>query len=78
MEETIRELFVEFKDEINFDMKEEQVEILAKLCSGENVLGILPTGYGKSLIYSLAPLMMDKVISIKKNSRYINFFCYIL
>ena len=35
--------------------KPKQIDILLKIFSGEDVIGILPTGYGKSLIFYLLP-----------------------
>ena len=39
-------------------MKDEQEYALTEFLSGEDVLAVLPTGFGKSLIYQLAPLVM--------------------
>ena len=47
-------------------LKPLQSEVLNDLLVGRNVVGILPTGYGKSLIYTMLPLMLDEV-----NLRYI-------
>ena len=35
--------------------KPKQIDILLKVFSGEDVIGILPTGYGKSLIFLPSP-----------------------
>ncbi|XP_077992656.1 putative ATP-dependent DNA helicase RecS [Glandiceps talaboti] len=40
------------------DMKSSQKEALQFLLSGNDVLTILPTGYGKSLIYHMYPHML--------------------
>ena len=42
----------------NVVLKPKQVICLEKLFLGVDVLAILPTGYGKSLIYHLLPLML--------------------
>ena len=42
-------------------LKEEQLETLQSLMNGEDTLAVLPTGYGKSLIYILLPLLYDEV-----------------
>lgn len=39
-------------------LKKEQQEIISEIMVGRDVLGILPTGYGKSLCYQLPALMM--------------------
>lgn len=40
---------------IDFDLKEKQIVILKALYTGKDCVGILPTGYGKSLIFQLLP-----------------------
>ncbi|XP_048728852.1 probable ATP-dependent DNA helicase RecS isoform X2 [Ostrea edulis] len=42
-------------------LKEEQIEILSAVFEGKDVFAQLPTGYGKSLIYTLIPLLLDKL-----------------
>lgn len=49
---------------INISLKQEQVEILQLLLLKKNVVAILPTGFGKSLLFLLPPLLLDQV-SIK-------------
>jgi len=46
-------------------LKEKQIEIMANLVTERKkaVLAILPTGYGKSLLYILPPLMLNEVCS---------------
>ncbi len=39
-------------------LKPKQVICLEKIFLGEDILAILPTGYGKSLIYQLLPLIL--------------------
>ena len=43
-------------------LKDEQIEGIYSLICGQNTLCVLPTGYGKSLIYSLLPLLWDEVM----------------
>lgn len=38
--------------------KKEQIEIIKEVLSGRDVLGVLPTGYGKSLCYEVPAMMM--------------------
>ncbi|VDI79978.1 ATP-dependent DNA helicase RecQ [Mytilus galloprovincialis] len=49
----------------NIKLKTKQVEVL-KLLEAKNleILAILPTGYGKSLIYQLAPLILDGTVVV--------------
>lgn len=52
--ETIEELF-------KIKLKQEQIECVDLLCSGNNVFCMLPTGYGKSLIYVTALAKIEQV-----------------
>lgn len=45
----------------NITLKPEQERVLDALVEGRDVFGVLPTGFGKSMAYILAPLLMDKV-----------------
>ena len=47
----------------DFELKSEQVECLSNLIKGHHVLALLPTGYGKSMLYTLFPLLVEKVRS---------------
>ena len=42
-------------------LKEHQVTILEQIESGRDVVAQLPTGYEKSLIYTVYPLLLDQV-----------------
>ena len=46
---------------IKHELKSEQKQAMQIICSGYHTFVILPTGYGKSYIYGLSPLIMDKV-----------------
>ena len=43
------------------ELREKQVEILKTVMNAKNCFGVLPTGYGKSEIFTLAPLLLDEV-----------------
>ena len=45
----------------DFTFKPKQVDILYNLFKGHDVLGILPTGYGKSLTFHLLPNLLKKL-----------------
>jgi ATP-dependent DNA helicase RecQ len=45
-------------------LKEKQNEIIMNYLNGHDVVGLLPTGYGKSLCYLLPPLITDKIMFI--------------
>ncbi|XP_074657196.1 bifunctional 3'-5' exonuclease/ATP-dependent helicase WRN-like [Tubulanus polymorphus] len=55
--------FTEIKKyhKFDFNLKKEQVILLTKLCEKKSTFGVLPTGYGKSMCFILAPLIMDKI-----------------
>ena len=55
----IREVIAEI-DSITA-IKKEQEYALSEFLSGKDVLAVLPTGFGKSLIYQLAPLVTKKM-----------------
>ena len=42
---------------LQFSLREEQKTALKLFLEKRDVFGVLPTGYGKSLIYQLAPLV---------------------
>jgi bloom syndrome protein len=46
---------------VPYQLKDKQLKVLEELLSGKDVVGILPTGYGKTLIFALFPLMFDMV-----------------
>jgi ATP-dependent DNA helicase RecQ len=40
-------------------LKPEQVQTIQELCDGNNVVSVLPTGYGKSLCYQVCAVMLE-------------------
>ena len=47
---------------IPFEFKSEQLDIIKTIVEKESVIGILPTGFGKTLAYVVPPLILDQVI----------------
>ena len=43
------------------NLKDKQIDLLFAIINGKNTFGILPMGFGKSLVYSIAALMLDMV-----------------
>ena len=67
MEADIVRLFQNVKVDypgFQFDLKQEQIECLASLMRGNHVFALLPSGYGKILIYTIFPLLMEQVRSL--------------
>lgn len=46
------------------NLKDKQLEIIEAIINKQDVVGLLPTGYGKSLTYLLPPLITKKTIFI--------------
>ena len=44
------------------EMKQEQFWIVDYFVRGQDVFGVLPTGYGKSLCYACLPLVFDTLL----------------
>ena len=62
-------MFVKRQLRINFDLRTEQMMALSTVVSREkDCLCVLPTGYGKSLIYQLLPFVFDELQSEGKCS----------
>lgn len=57
LEEAARELGFE-------QVKPKQREAIEAFCSGKAVFVSLPTGYGKSIIYAIMPILRDKMTGI--------------
>jgi len=47
--------------EVNIQLKDQQAEAILKFSQGYDVFVSLPTGFGKSMIYGLLPLLFDKM-----------------
>ena len=42
-------------------LKEKQLEAVMAFMSGSDTFVSLPTGYGKSIVYAILPLVFDKI-----------------
>lgn len=63
MEPDFIAIFERIKDQYNLpDLKEEQKNVIQKLIAGKDVFCVLPTGFGKSMCYTVTPLMLDQVM----------------
>ena len=50
------------------NLKEKQKEVITYFVEGNDVLVILPTGYGKSFCFALLPLVFDRLRGEKMES----------
>ena len=48
------------KANISYTLRPKQIETLYELFRGVDTVAVLPTGYGKSIIFQLLPFMMQK------------------
>ena len=46
---------------LNLQLKDKQKEVIQKFCEGHDMFVSLPTGYGKSMIYGIFPLVLDRL-----------------
>ena len=53
---------------LGFVLKDKQREVISSFVKGSDVMAILPTGYGKSLCYTILPMIFDDLRSDGLNS----------
>ena len=51
-------------DSCGYELKEEQEQVICNILNGKNVFAVLPTGYGKTMCYTVLPIMFNKVCII--------------
>ena len=66
--EAINEIFESMKGchNLNFSLKDEQIKVLHLLSEKETVLAVLPTGYGKSVLYGVLPFILNQVCTTRR------------
>ena len=52
----------------NFELKNEQLEVLTTTLNGKNVFALLPTGYSKTMCFILIPLLFDEVNIVDRHT----------
>ena len=57
----ILDAVVSVSAKLNLQLKDQQKQAIQKFCEGHDVFVSLPTGYGKSMIYGLLPLLFDRL-----------------
>ena len=58
---SVDEAITEVSKEIRVVFKEKQYSAIKSFCQGNDSFVSLPTGYGKSLIFAVLPMIMDKI-----------------
>ena len=53
------EEFIKPKYNMNFVLKEEQIRIIHYVLQRQHTMGVLPTGFGKSMCFILPPLLLN-------------------
>jgi hypothetical protein len=46
----------------NFELKNEQLEVLTTTLNGKNVFALLPTGYSKTMCFTLIPPSLSSIL----------------
>ena len=46
-------------------LREQQLRVLLSYIRGNDVVAVLPTGYGKSLCYAVLPMVFDRLLGTK-------------
>lgn len=49
-----------------FKLKDKQLEAIKAIVQGKDCLVVLPTGYGKSLIYQCLPSLFDYILKLSE------------
>jgi len=50
------------ESKLNFSLKRQQRDVIIQLCGDiKNIFAFWPTGFGKSALYMIPPLLMDEV-----------------
>ena len=57
----VQESITEASQQFGISLKEKQFEAIYKFCCGNDVFVSLPTGFGKSIIYAILPLVFDRI-----------------
>ena len=58
------------------ELKEKQKEAITMFVHGHDTFVVLPTGYGKSIVYGLLPLVFDKLKGMKPFLSFLGDWCY--
>lgn len=61
MASDLRHIINDTAAKLGLRLKDKQFDAIRLFCSGSDVFVSLPTGYGKSVIYGILPLVFDKL-----------------
>ena len=57
----VEEIVERVARKLGYVLKEEQSQVINALIREDDVFGVLPTGFGKSLCYGCLPLVFDEI-----------------
>lgn len=57
----IGEIIDQVSGKLGIVLKDKQIEAIQQFCKGNDVFVSLPTGFGKSIIYGILPLIFDRM-----------------
>ena len=57
----VDEAITQVSKDISVALRDKQHEAIRSFCTGRDVFVSLPTGYGKTLIFAMLPLVFDKL-----------------
>lgn len=55
-------VIVEAARRLGYQLKKEQYEVISSFICGNDVMAVLPTGFGKSLCYACLPFIFDNLL----------------
>ena len=68
-EQQVLQAFQKVKETYDFVhmLKNEQLQVICQLVNGINAFVVLPTGFGKTDIFVLSPLILDQLVPASKH-----------
>ena len=73
IEDTINKVLHKYYD-VSMVLKDQQIQCIKFLVEGDHLCALLPTGFGKSLIYTLFPLVLQEVKIIYNNELCVKYY----
>ena len=69
----VESAIIETAKTFGITLKDKQFEAIYNFCLRKDVFISLPTGYGKSIIYGLLPVVLDRITGTAELYNYIGF-----